>query len=296
VTVREASAAGTARLAEAGVDVPALDASLLLSHVLGTDRAALYARGPDPVPSEAEAAYADLIVRRAAGTCVAYLVGYKEFRDLLFAVSPAVLVPRPDTETLVEAALSWIDDRLSAGSGRPLRVLDACTGSGCVAVSLKAERPALSVSACDVSEAALEVARNNARTLLGDPAEGGRVAAGEAPVSFYLSDLLSGVPGSFDLIVSNPPYVPAAEIDRLSAEVRGEPRLALDGGEDGLDLVRRLIAEARDRLNPGGRLLVEAGWDQSPEICRLLSAAGFGRIESYRDLGGHERVTGGTLP
>lgn len=296
MTVREASAAGTARLAEAGVDVPALDASLLLAHVLGTDRTSLYARGPDPVPPAAEAAYASLIERRAAGTCVAYLVGYKEFRDLRFAVSPAVLVPRPDTETLVEAALSWIDAPFSAGAGRPLRVLDACTGSGCVAISLKAERPALSVSACDVSEAALEVARNNARTLLGAPAEGGRVAAGEAPVAFYLSDLLASVLGRFDLIVSNPPYVPAAEIDRLTAEVRGEPRLALDGGADGLDLVRRLIAEARDRLNPGGRLLVEAGWDQSPEICRLLSAAGFGTIESYRDLGGHERVTGGTLP
>lgn len=296
MTVREASAAGAARLAEAGVDSPALDASLLLAHILGTDRASLLASGPDNVPSDAEAAYEALIERRAAGTCVAYLVGYKEFRGLAFAVTPAVLVPRPDTETLVEAALAWIDAHPAVDAGRPLRVLDACTGSGCVAISLKAERPALSVGACDVSEAALEVARNNARTLLGGPAEESREAGTEPPVAFYRSDLLSDVPGRFDLIVSNPPYVPAADIDGLAPEVRGEPRLALDGGKDGLDLVRRLIAEARDRLDPGGRILIEAGWDQSPEICRLLSRSGFGRIEAFRDLGGHERVTGGTLP
>ncbi len=296
MTVRETSAAGAARLAEAGVDSPALDASLLLAHVLGTDRAALYARGPDPVPPDAEAAYAALIERRAEGTCVAYLVGYKDFRDLRFAVSPAVLVPRPDTETLVDAALAWIDERLAEYRGRSLRVLDACTGSGCVAVAIKAERPVLSVSACDVSEAALEVARSNARELLGSPAEGPREAGAEPPVAFYRSDLLADVPGRFDLIVSNPPYVPAADIDGLAPEVRGEPRLALDGGKDGLDLVRRLISEAQDRLNPGGRLLIEASWDQSPEICRLLSRSGFGRIEAFRDLGGHERVTGGTLP
>lgn len=294
MTVREASAAGAARLAKAGVDVPGLDASLLLAHALGTDRSALYARSPDPVPPEAEASYDSLIERRAQGICVAYLVGYKEFRGLRFAVGPAVLVPRPDTETLVEAALAWIDARGDSGAGRPLRALDVCTGSGCVAISLKAERPALSMSACDISESALSVARGNARELLGNPERATDVD--KASIDFYSSDLLASVPGTFDLIVSNPPYVPEAVIALLSEEVRNEPRLALDGGPDGLDLVRRLISEARGRLNPGGRFLVEAGWDQSAEICRLLSGAGFDRIETYRDLGGHERVTGGAIP
>lgn len=280
MTVREAQTVGAAQLERGGVGTPALDAALLLAHTLGCDRGALYARHVEDLPPDAEYRYRWLLDRRGEGLCVAYLVGYKEFRGLSFSVDPAVLVPRPDTETLVEAALDWVDRR----GDRPLRVLDVCTGSGCVAIALKAERPRLDVSACDISEAALEVAKRNNQTLLPPPG-----------VAFYLSDLLESVPGAFDLVVSNPPYIPSAEIDRLEREVRREPRLALDGGDDGLDLVRRLVYDARKLLVPGGRLLLEAGWDQSPEISRLLSEAGFDTIESYRDLGGHPRVTGGTL-
>jgi release factor glutamine methyltransferase len=222
--------------------------------------------------------------------CVAHLVGRKEFRGLDFMVTPDVLVPRPDTETLVEAALDWIDQRASDAAGRMIRAIDVCTGSGCVAVSVKAERPDTAVAASDVSEAALEVARRNAERLLAPPRSGGD------PIDFHLGDLLAPAPGPFDLIVSNPPYIPSAVVDTLSAEVRKEPRLALDGGRDGLDLIRRLVRESFLKLNPHGRLLIEAGYDQSADVAQIMRGAGFTGIGTYRDLAGIERVTGGTKP
>ena len=310
--VGEARAEGAALLREAGAESPSLDASLLLAAALGTDRTRLLARRPETVDGEPLARYRAYLARRAAGNSVAYVLGSKEFRGLDFTVTNDVLVPRPDTETLVEAALAWIDRRSDrTGGADSLRVLDVCTGSGCVAVSLKAERPSLAVAASDLSPAALAVARANAARLLGDrgcnaPAgpDGARAdhagdgegVQADSSIRFYESDLLAAVPGRFDLIVSNPPYVPSGVIPSLAIEVRREPRLALDGGADGLDLIRRLVAESRERLDVEGRLLVESGEEQAALVADLMVEAGFIDIETYRDLAGRARVTGGSVP
>lgn len=314
MTVGGARAEGAALLRARGVETPELDASLLLAQVLGIERTRLLMLAPEEFGAADHAAYRKLLERRASGTCVAYLLGRREFRGLDFLVDPSVLVPRPDTETLVEAALEHLAAAFpldsSPGGRRPARrprILDLCTGSGCVAVSLAAERPDALVSACDLSPAALELARRNAARLLPGrlphPADGrsaGAVPAGApsgvpAAVHFFLSDLFSAAAGPYDLIVTNPPYVPGALIDGLSAEVRGEPRMALDGGEDGLDLIRRIVQESPSRLDQGGRILVESGFEQAAEIARLMERAGLRDIRSYRDLAGLERVSGASL-
>lgn len=315
--VGEALAEGAALLRKAGVDSPSLDSSLLLAASLGIDRSRLLARRSDPLAPQVEERYRNYLYRRATGDCTAYVLGSKEFRGLDFVVTPDVLVPRPDTETLVEAAAAWIDaqprDFTGKGSSAPLRLLDVCTGSGCVAVSLKSERPDVDVSASDLSPAALAVARVNAERLLNSrhrdteyterapsssvPSFSSSVSSvADSSIRFYESDLLASVPGRFDLIVSNPPYVPSGVIPGLAVEVRREPRLALDGGADGLDLIRRLVRESRERLDGGGRLLVESGADQTARIAELMAKAGFIGIETIRDLAGLERVTGGSVP
>ena len=300
MTVREALAEGSAALKSAGVSSPALDASLLLAELLRVSRTSLIASGPDPLPAESAAAFRRLIERRRGGECVAYILGRKEFRGLDFGVNPAVLVPRPDTETLVEAALETIRERDAKRGGeyaaQALSVLDLCTGSGAVAVALKHEMPGLEVWAADISGDALETAKANAARLL--PPE--RCA----PVRFRLGDLfeaLSAGPGrpgadSFDLIVSNPPYVPGGEIPNLSPEVRKEPRLALDGGGDGLDIIRKIISRAPDFLCPGGALLLEADPAQMRAAAGLLAAEGFINIKTYMDMSNNERVIGGCGP
>ncbi len=280
MTIAEARAEGTETLHAAGLDTPGLDAALLLAEVLAVDRTQLLTRPSDPLTGMDAERYRRLVARRRAGECVAYILGRKEFRGLDFLVNDAVLVPRPDTETLVEAALAWIDTHPESG-----RVLDVCTGSGCVAIAIKHERPRCQVAAGDLSPAALAVAADNVARLL--PA---------ATLNLYLSDLLHDVPGSWGLIVANPPYVPSAVIDGLAAEVRGEPRLALDGGSDGLGIIRRLITESVPALTAGGGLLIEAGSEQAESVAALLAEAGFVAIQQYRDLAGHYRVTGGTLP
>jgi release factor glutamine methyltransferase len=288
MTIREALAEGTARLRSADpgtarVDTPALDASLLLAEVLGTSRAGLAASGPDPAPEEALGRFGELLERRLSGECVAYILGRKEFRALLFTVTPSVLVPRPDTETLVETALKALEKFPAPRA--PLSLLDLCTGCGAVAVSLKNECPALEVWASDISTYALECAEANARRLLG---------AGK--INFIHGDLFAGIAGRFTLITANPPYIPSGDMARLAPEVRKEPRLALDGGVDGLEIIRRIAAEAGAHLAPGGTLLVETDGAQAEAVRALLDKAGFLDIQSYRDLDGQERVTGGTKP
>ncbi len=280
MTIAEARAEGTETLRASGIETPGLDAGLLLAAVLGVDRSRLLVRGPEPLSSADLEEFRRRIARRRTGTCVAVILGRKEFRGLDFMVDETVLVPRPETETLVEAALAWLADQ-----PRPVRVLDVCTGSGCVAVAIKKAAPDCDLAAADVSPAALAVARENAVRLL--PADAG--------IAFYRSDLLQTVPGSFRLIVANPPYVPRAVIDTLAPEVRREPRLALDGGADGLDLIRRLIKESAAKLAPRGRLLIEAGHDQADFVAALLADSGFRAIQKYPDLSGTLRVSGGTL-
>ncbi|MDR2159442.1 MAG: peptide chain release factor N(5)-glutamine methyltransferase [Treponema sp.] len=308
MTVRETLAGGTARLREGNIEGPARDAALLLAGVLRTDRAGIIAAGQENVTENTRARFTELLERRLAGECVAYLLGKKEFRGLDFAVNAAVLVPRPDTETLVEAALEALG---SSSLSPPLPFLDLCTGSGAVAVALKHEAPFLEVWASDISAEALEVAAANAARLLagpGLPASGlpqasvppqDRAALSPSPpIRFLCGDLFAPFSPAlrFAYITANPPYVPAGEIDGLAPEVRREPRLALDGGAEGLDILGRIIAEAPDHLRPGGTLLLEADPRQMTMLRSLLETEGYHDIKIFRDLPGAERVIGGVHP
>ena len=304
MTIREALASGSAVLKTAGIESHNLDASLLLAEVLNAGRSSLIAAASDPLAEEALAAYGDLIKRRLAGECVAYILGRKEFYGLEFLVNPSVLVPRPETETLVEAVLGsrdreeGIGDRgsgiRSAGDRKemPVRVLDLCTGSGAIAIALKHEMPELEVWAADISAEALETAKANAARLL--PPDS---------IRFFRGDIYKALPqlftfqfSLFTVIVSNPPYIPTAEIAGLSPEVRAEPVIALDGGGDGLDIIRMIVAGAPDFLCTGGALLLEADPRQMNEIACLYEKAGFTDISTYNDLAGEKRVIGGKKP
>lgn len=271
MTVREALRQGQLRLAGCGTETPQLDASLLLAEALGLGgREQLLAQLPEDVGEAALGRYHDLLARRAQGQPVSYLRGRKEFYSLEFAVGPGVLVPRPETELLVERALAL--------AGPCARLHDACTGSGCVAVAVSRTRPDLQVSASDVSPEAAAVFAVNCRRLLG------------RPLPFFASDLLAGVPGSFHLITANPPYLRDDDARRLKARGWPEPELALAGGPDGLEVARRLLPQARDRLEPGGWLLLEADpWQMDRLECSLLEH-GFGDVARSRDLAGAERV------
>jgi release factor glutamine methyltransferase len=305
-SIRETLGEGTARLKRAAVGAPSLDASLLLAKALDIDRAGLFLIDRDTLPDEAGRRFEEFLERRLGGECAAYILGRKEFWGLDFLVNPSVLVPRPDTETLVEAALEAIR-RLSAGTGigtpaempaEMPRLLDLCTGSGAVAIALKHEIPGLEVWASDKSGEALETAKTNAARLL-PAARNGETKAENPPerdgIRFVESDLFANIPGRFHLIVSNPPYVPSGEIEALSPEVRREPRQALDGGRDGMDLIRPLIGGAPEHLYPGGGLLIEADPRQMAALAVLLEKSGFKDIQIYKDLSGKERIIGAIL-
>ncbi|MDR2418416.1 MAG: peptide chain release factor N(5)-glutamine methyltransferase [Treponema sp.] len=279
MTIREIFYQACVWLRDAGIETPVLDAGVLLAAVLHTDRAGLIIAGERPVSDEARDAYTRALERRLDGECVAYIIGRKEFWGMDFTVTPDVLVPRPDTETLVETALSLAAHQVSDTNEE---ILDLCTGSGAVAIALKHERPTARIVASDISPAALVVARQNAARLLGDA---------EA-IHLIESDLFNKINGQFDLITANPPYVPSALIAGLAPEVRGEPLLALDGGNDGLDLIRRIVSDAKPRLKPGGVLLMEADPDEMDAITRLLLAEGYEQPRLYYDVAGKARVIG----
>jgi release factor glutamine methyltransferase len=278
MTFRSLLARGSSSMTLAEVDTPVLDALVLLAHAAGTTKERLLASLPEEAPAGIPERYAALLDRRAAGAPVSYIRGTKEFFGLEFAVDERVLVPRPDTETLVEAALRILD-------GDPLlsRVHDACTGSGCVAIALKSARPRLAVSASDLSPAAGEVLAANARRILG----------GEVP--FQLSDLLGGVAGPFDLVTANPPYLAAAEVADMATAGWPEPALALLGGPRGTELAERLVAEAPARLAPGGWLCLEAAPGQFGVLADGMARAGFGQARVEKDLAGRDRVICGRL-
>jgi release factor glutamine methyltransferase len=262
-SVSDALSAAAAVLSRAGCDTPRLDAELLLGSVLGVDRARLVMDSGSPLASAAATRFGDLVARRAAREPVAYILGRQAFRYLELAVDPRVLIPRPETELLVEVGLT-----LKSGA----RVIDVGTGSGAVALALAHERPDLRVVGIDVSEDALAVARANAARLGLD-------------VEFVCGDLLGGVPG--DAVLANLPYVASRDTGALAPEIGSfEPGLALFGGEDGLDLVRRLVA----MLDGVGLVALEVGFDQADRVAALLSGAGYTSVERLRDLAGHERV------
>lgn len=364
MTVRDALREGAAALA--GSETPFLDASLLLGDALRVDRAELLASGPDELGEGALAAFRRGLERRASGLPVAYILGYKEFYGRRFIVDERVLIPRPDTETLVEAALRLGDailrerrentrkgfttersiasdsERLTpreeestegnegkeernksingesakgyllsptilspspsfpsvispkspclCGESRGrLRVLDLCTGSGCVGISLAAERPEWIVAGSDISAGALEVAAENAAALL-DPSRPG------GPVELLESDLFAGLGPGWDLVVSNPPYVESEEAARLLGRGWSEPRAALDGGPDGLGLIRALVPGAAGVLRPGGALAIEADPGQAGRIAELFRISRFEEVGSSADLAGRPRVTEGRMP
>jgi release factor glutamine methyltransferase len=259
-------------LAAAGL--PRAEARRLLACALGEPVESLIARPERAVEGEAAACFSILVQRRAQGEPIAYLLGEKEFYGRRFAVSPAVLVPRPETELLVQLALDRLRGRVAP------RVLDLGTGCGCIAVTLALECPSAKVVAVDRSADALAIARSNARQL-------------GARVEFVPGDWYEAVVGRFDLIVANPPYVAAA--DPHLAELRHEPQQALVAGADGLAALRRIVGGAPARLNSGGSLAVEHGYDQGAGVRELLAEAGFAGIETHRDLAGIERACTGTM-
>ena len=268
----------TQRFSDAGIAGARLEAQVLLAHVLGCTRTQLYTGFDKPLGEAELASYRGLIKRRLAGESVSYLVGETEVWGLPFHVDASVLVPRPDTETVIEVARLARPDRAAA-----CRILDLCTGSGAIAVSLAKEYPAAQVVATEISAAAAAIARRNAeRNAVADR------------VDVRTGDLFAPVAGEvFDLIVSNPPYIASAVIPTLSVEVRREPVLALDGGRDGLVFYDRICGAARAHLAPGGVLIVEHGYDQAEAVRARFAAAGFTGIALVHDLGKNPRVTWG---
>ncbi len=278
-TVKRVLDWASADLRARGNDTPRLDAELLLGRVLSINRVGLIIQSERPLEKAELTAYKVLHQRRRAHEPVAYILGAREFYGRSFVVDKRVLVPRPDTETLVDVAL-----RRSASAMLSARTLDLCTGSGCVAVTLARERPTWEVLGTDLSEDALEVARENAVRLAAVPR-----------VYFRKADLLDGVHGVFDVITANPPYIRIDEKPELAKTILDhEPHLALFGGDDGLDLVRRIVDAAPPSLAVGGLLAMEIGAGQADATAALLDARGFSAIEKTKDYGGIDRVVSGT--
>lgn len=254
------------------------DARVLLRHVTGRDAGYLIARADAQLPADVLAAYAALVDRRAAGEPVAYLTGEREFYGRLFKITPAVLVPRPETELLVDLALERMPRNV------PTRVLELGTGSGCIAIALASERSHCKIVATDQSVEALNVARRNAFSL--------RVGN----IAFLQSEWFEGLRRErFDLVISNPPYIAAGDTHLMQGDLRFEPQAALAAGEHGLDAIGPIVKGARSYLEAGGWLLFEHGHDQAAKARALLREAAYREIFSARDLAGIERVSGGRL-
>ena len=263
-------------LAAAQRTIDALDARVLLCHVMQRDAAYLIAHAEESLAPAQAGMFHALVARRAAGEPVAYITGMREFFGLDFHVTPAVLIPRPETELLVELALA----RIAPNEQSP--VLDLGTGSGCVAISIARHRRHARVAAIDCSSEALALARENAR------------AHGVHNVTFAPGEWFSPLANQcFELIVANPPYVAEDDAHLAQGDLRFEPRIALVGGSDGLDAIRAIVAAAGRYLVPGGWLLFEHGYDQAAACRALLRAADFSAVASWPDLAGHERVSGG---
>lgn len=269
------------RLSESGSASPRLDAEVLLCHVLGVERTWLYTWGDRQAPSFERARFEALVAARAQGHPVAYLTGEREFWGLRLATSPATLIPRPDTETLVEAALA----RAVAPTGR---LLDLGTGTGAIALAFASERPGWTVLGLDLAPEAVRLARHNAERL------------GIANADFRESDWFSTLAEEnaderFALIVANPPYIAADDPHLGQGDVRFEPASALVADQNGLADLRHLVAEARHHLAPNGWLLLEHGYEQGAAVRRALSEAGYAEVASLADLGGRERLSLGRL-
>lgn len=260
-----------------------LDAELLLGHATGLDRVRMIVDSARPLAPEELTRFRELHARRRRSEPVAYILGEREFYGLRFSVNQHVLIPRPDTEILVNVALARTRERHLFG-----RALDVCTGSGCVAIAFAKERPTWLVTGSDLSEPALEVARKNALKL-------GAIWN----IDFRASDLFAALPNEprFDLVTANVPYIPDDEVPTLVADIKNhEPHLALCGGPDGLAILRRLVKAAPGWLAPGGMLALEVGAGQAERVAKGLVAYGFADVERERDYAGIERVVSGRWP
>ena len=266
---------GKARLTEAKIPEAELDARLLLEEVCGTDRNDLLVHGDKEVPPEQCDRYVEYIQRRQKREPLQQITGYQEFMGLRFKVTPDVLIPRQDTEILVEEVMRYLHDGM--------HILDMCTGSGCILLSLLKYSNDCEGTGCDISEKALKVAEENAEML-------------SLNASFVQRNLFENISGKYEFIVSNPPYIPTGVIPTLMEEVRDhEPVSALDGREDGLYFYREIVEKAGEYLYPGGMLFFEIGYDQAEKVSSLMRKAGYQEVTVCKDLAGLDRVVYGTL-
>ena len=272
---RELYRMGKDRLMEAKIPEAELDARLLLEEVCGTDRNDLLVHGDREIAPEQSERYLDFIHRRQKHEPLQQITGYQEFMGLRFKVTPDVLIPRQDTETLVEEVMRYLHDGM--------HLLDMCTGSGCILLSLLKYSNDCEGTGCDISEPALKVAEENAKEL-------------SLNASFVQSNLFENISGKYEFIVSNPPYIPTGVIPTLMEEVRDhEPVSALDGREDGLYFYREIVEKAGEYLYPGGMLFFEIGYDQAEKVSSLMRKAGYQEVTVCKDLAGLDRVVYGTL-
>lgn len=269
LTLKEALAKAVDKLQQMEVPDADIDAWYLLSYVTGLDRAAFFLHGEEPMAEPDMIRYRDLVTKRGERIPLQYLTGEQEFMGLDFHVNEHVLIPRQDTECLVERVLPYVDGK---------RVLDVCTGSGCIAIAIAKLGKPFIVHGVDISEEALAVARQNATEL-------------NASVELFAGDLMTKMDGQYDVIVSNPPYIPPSVIEGLMPEVRlHEPMLALDGGQDGLEFYRRIAGQAVTRLAPNGRLFLEIGCEQAVTVAEILQKQGYREVQVFQDLAGKDRI------
>ena len=272
---RELYRMGKDRLMEAKIPEAELDARLLLEEVCGTDRNDLLVHGDREIAPEQSERYLDFIHRRQKHEPLQQITGYQEFMGLRFKVTPDVLIPRQDTEILVEEVMRYLHDGM--------HILDMCTGSGCILLGLLKYSNDCEGTGCDISEPALKVAEENAKEL-------------SLNASFVQSNLFENISGKYEFIVSNPPYIPTGVIPTLMEEVRDhEPVSALDGREDGLYFYREIVEKAGEYLYPGGMLFFEIGYDQAEKVSSLMREAGYQEVTVCKDLAGLDRVVYGTL-
>lgn len=273
MTYREAVEFGTKCLTDAGVPDAALDAWYLLQMVCKIERSYYYVHGEEDITQDAQKEYEIAVQKRAEHIPLQYIIGEQEFMGLRFKVNSNVLIPRQDTETLVEQVLKIVKPGM--------KVLDLCTGSGCVLISVLKNAPELTGMGSDISKTALLVAKENAKLH-------------EVDAEWVRSDLFDNITETFDVIMANPPYIPTGEILSLMPEVRDfEPKNALDGGADGLDFYRKIAGQVKDYLNPGGYVYMEIGYDQGEAVSELMRNAGFTEVEVIKDLARNDRVVKG---
>lgn len=273
MTYREAVEFGTKCLTDAGVPDAALDAWYLLQMVCKIERSYYYVHGEEDITQDAQKEYEIAVQKRAEHIPLQYIIGEQEFMGLRFKVNSNVLIPRQDTETLVEQVLKIVKPGM--------KVLELCTGSGCVLISVLKNAPELTGMGSDISKTALLVAKENAKLH-------------EVDAEWVRSDLFDNITETFDVIMANPPYIPTGEILSLMPEVRDfEPENALDGGADGLDFYRKIAGQVKDYLNPGGYVYMEIGYDQGEAVSELMRNAGFTEVEVIKDLARNDRVVKG---